>query len=65
MITRQDLKHLQSLNPVLALSILLTTHRTSPDNEQDPILVKNLVSEAKTRPREEYSPGKLDPPHFC
>lgn len=61
MINRQDLKQLKSLTPVPALSILLPTHRTSPDNKQDPIVVKNLVSEAKTRLGEEYSQRELEP----
>jgi len=61
MITRQDLTHLQSLESIPALSILLPTHRTSPDNKQDPILVKNLVNEAKVRLGEEYSKRELEP----
>ena len=61
MITRSDLKQLQSLNPVPALSILLPTHRTFPDNKQDPIRVKNLVDEAKARLTEEFSSRELEP----
>jgi hypothetical protein len=48
MITRQYLKQLQSLINVPAVSILLPTHGTSPDNKQDPIPAKNLVDEAKS-----------------
>ncbi|WP_017300960.1 hypothetical protein [Nodosilinea nodulosa] len=61
MITRHDLKELQSLTTVPALSILLPTHRTSPDNRQDPIVVKNLVSEATERLAKEFSDRDLDP----
>ncbi|PSB18589.1 hypothetical protein C7B65_14945 [Phormidesmis priestleyi ULC007] len=61
MITRQDLKQLQSLIKVPALSILLPTHRTSPDNKQDPIRVKNLVDEATGRLAEEFSSRELEP----
>lgn len=61
MLTRQDLKQLQSLINVPAVSILLPTHRTSPDNKQDPIRVKNLVDEAKTRLGEEFSQRELEP----
>lgn len=61
MINRQDLKQLQSLTNIPALSILLPTHRTSPDNKQDPILVKNLVSEATERLSEEFSNRELAP----
>jgi hypothetical protein len=61
MITRHDVKELQSLTKVPALSILLPTHRTSPDNKQDPILVKNLVNEAKDRLSQEFSTRDLEP----
>lgn len=61
MITRHDLKALQALTKVPALSILLPTHRTSPDNRQDPILVKNLVAEAKNRLSQEFSARDLEP----
>ncbi|MBD2250529.1 hypothetical protein [Nostoc parmelioides] len=61
MITHQDLKQLQSLTKVPALSILLPTHRTSPDNKQDPILVKNLVSEATRRLDKEFTSRQLEP----
>ncbi len=61
MINRRDLKQLQSLKSIPALSILLPTHRTSPDNKQDPIRVKNLVDEATTRLSEEFSNRELEP----
>lgn len=61
MITRHDVKELQSLTQVPALSILLPTHRTSPDNKQDPILVKNLVNDAKDRLSQEFSARDLEP----
>ena len=61
MITRHDLQQLQSLTYIPALSILLPSHRTSPDNKQDPILVKNLVDEAVSRPAAEFSRRELEP----
>ena len=61
MITRHDLKELQALTKVPALSIVLPTHRTSPDNKRDPILVKNLVNEAKDRLSQEFSNRDLAP----
>ncbi|MGL6281065.1 MAG: hypothetical protein ACRC2J_01505, partial [Microcoleaceae cyanobacterium] len=61
MITRQDLKELQSFTYVPALSILLPTHRTSPDNKQDPIRVKNLVDEAKSRLSEQFAAREIEP----
>ncbi len=61
MITRQDLNYLQSLLKVPALSILLPTHRAFPENKQDPILVKNLVSEATERLGAEFPQRELEP----
>ena len=61
MITRHDLKELQALTKVPALSLLLPTHRTSPENKQDPIRVKNLVKEATDRLSEEFSTRELEP----
>ncbi len=61
MINRQDLIQLQSLRSRPALSLLLPTHRTSPENKQDPILVKNLVNEARARLSEEFSKRELAP----
>lgn len=61
MITRHDLDQLQSLTRVPALSILLPTHRTSPNNKQDPIRVKNLVDEATQRLGAEFSQRELEP----
>ncbi|WP_217481715.1 hypothetical protein [Nostoc sp. TCL240-02] len=61
MITRQALKQLQFLSNVPALSILLSTHRTSPDNKQDPIRVKNLVDEATKRLATEFTNHELEP----
>lgn len=46
---RQDILELQSHRSHPSLSILLTTHRTSPDNKRDPIVLKNLVTEATER----------------
>lgn len=61
MITRQDLNHLQSFIKIPALSILLQTHRSFPDNKQDPVRVKNLVDEAKERLAAEFSQRDLEP----
>lgn len=41
-----DLKKIVSENCV---SIILNTHRTSPDNQNDPIKLKNLIKEAEHR----------------
>ncbi len=41
---RQDLKYLREQSGYPAVSITLPTHKTFPDNRQDPILLKNLLS---------------------
>jgi hypothetical protein len=46
---RRDLIDLQAHRSHPSLSILLPTHRTAPDNRRDPILLKNLVTEATNR----------------
>lgn len=42
----QRLKNVFSEN---AITIILNTHRTLPDNQKDPLLLKNLIKEAETR----------------
>ncbi len=44
-----DVRRLQAMQGFPALSILLPTHRTTPENRQDPIRLKNLVKEAAGR----------------
>ncbi|NJM05385.1 hypothetical protein HC891_02885 [Candidatus Gracilibacteria bacterium] len=52
---RKDLQHLQAIESYPSLTIILPTHRTSPDNQQDPIRLKNLVKEAQDRLLSEFS----------
>lgn len=47
--TRHDVRALQAHRVFPSISILLPTHRTSPDNKRDPILLKNLLKEASER----------------
>src|SRR5262249_14930732 len=61
MIHRSDLRQLQSVNEYPSVSILAPTHRTSPDNKQDPIRVKNLVAETKNRLLGEFSAREMEP----
>jgi hypothetical protein len=37
-----------------AVTILISTHRTFPDNKQDSIHLKNLIAEAERRLYEQY-----------
>lgn len=58
---RHDVMVLQQMNGYPSLTITLPTHRTSPDNRQDPIRVKNLVSQASDRLLGEFSKREVEP----
>ncbi|MFN4295052.1 MAG: hypothetical protein ACK4JD_13080, partial [Thermoflexales bacterium] len=46
---RQEILLLQQMRSTPSVTITMPTHRTSPDNKQDPIRLKNLVVEATNR----------------
>lgn len=48
------LKKLKDVQSVCCVSVIFNTHRTRPDNMQDPILLKNLVKEAEERLSNDY-----------
>ena len=52
---RSDLKLLQSVNEYPSVSILMPTHRHFPENQQDPIRLKNLAKQVETRLLAEFS----------
>jgi hypothetical protein len=52
---RSELKKLQSIKEYPSVSILMPTHRHFPENQQDPIRLKNLVKRAETRLLGEFS----------
>lgn len=52
---------LQQISSYPALTITLPTHRTSPENRQDPIRVKNLMEQAASRLLAEYSKQDITP----
>src|SRR5262245_50178661 len=56
-----DLHELQDIHTYPCLTITLPTHRTSPDIKQDPIRVKNLVSEGLNRLLGEFSKREVAP----
>ncbi len=58
---RHDLRDLQAVHEYPCLTITLPTHRTFPDNKQDPIRVKNLVTEATNRLLGQFSKRELSP----
>lgn len=43
------LKRLKDTVSENCVTIILNTHRTSPDNKKDPLTLKNLIKDAKTR----------------
>lgn len=55
---QQDVRLLQKMTGHPCLTITLPTHRTTPENQQDPVRLKNLVTEAKNRLLSEF--GKRD-----
>ncbi len=58
---RKELQQLQDMRDYPSLSILAPTHRTAPDNLQDPIRIKNLVSEATSRLHDEFPKRDVEP----
>ena len=58
---KHDVQLLQQVRGYPAVSILLPTHRTSPDNRQDPIRTRNLIQEASDRLLQEFSRREIEP----
>ena len=58
---QHEIHLLQQISGYPALTITLPTHRTSPDNRQDPIRVKNLVDQAASRLLAEFSKRDIAP----
>ena len=54
MICRTELKRLQSHNDYPSISLLAPTHRTSPANKRDRIVVKNLLAKGLDRLHDEF-----------
>ena len=49
------LEELKNVKSDCCITILLQTHRTLPENEKDPIVLKNLIKEAEQRLKERFS----------
>lgn len=49
-----SLEKLKNVASDCCITIILQTHRTSPDNEQDSIFLKNLVKETESRLRADF-----------
>lgn len=50
----ETIKKLQTMESTPSVTITLPTYRTSPDNQKDPIRLKNLVTEAVSRLESEH-----------
>ncbi len=57
---QQDVKTLMAMRAMPSVTITMPAHRTSPDNKQDPIRLKNLVGEASTRLLADFSKRDVD-----
>jgi hypothetical protein len=55
------LKRVKNVTGEVCVSVILNTHRTRPDNQQDIILLKNLVKEAEERLLNEYDKRYIEP----
>jgi hypothetical protein len=58
---RKQIEELQAIRAYPSLSIISPTHRTAPDNLQDPIRVKNMVREGVARLMDEFSLREAGP----
>jgi len=56
---RHDVYLLQQINGYPAVTITLPTHRTAPENRQDPIRVKNLVKQVADRLLQEFGKREI------
>jgi hypothetical protein len=57
---KKMLKKLAAHSGDASVTIIAKTHRTRPDNLQDPILIKNLIKEAEHRLLDEYTKDVAD-----
>ncbi|HOE70850.1 MAG TPA: hypothetical protein PLE10_04665 [Brevefilum sp.] len=58
---RHDVRLVQQIMGYPCVSITLPTHRTAPENRQDPVRVKNLVREAVNRLLNEFPKREVEP----
>lgn len=58
---RHDVQLVQQIMGYPCISITLPTHRTSPQNRQDPVRVKNLVRQAADRLLKEFPKREMEP----
>ena len=58
---RHDVHMVQQMMGYPCISITLPSHRTSPENQQDPVRVKNLVRQAADRLLDEFPKREMEP----
>ncbi len=58
---RHDVHLIQQIMGYPCISITLPTHRTAPQNRQDPVRVKNLVRQAADRLLDEFPKREMEP----
>jgi len=58
---RHDVHLVQQIMGYPCVSITLPTHRTAPQNRQDPVRVKNLVRQAADRLLDEFPKREMEP----
>ncbi len=58
---RREIQLLQHITSNPCVTITLPTHRTSPDNKQDPIRLKNLINGAAERLVRDYGKREVEP----
>lgn len=58
---KREVRTIQAMNTYPSISILMPTHRTAPDNRQDPIRLKNLITETLNRLTQEFSGRNIAP----
>lgn len=46
---KAKLKELKDFKSENCVRVILNTHRTMPDNQKDPLVLKNLIKEAEQR----------------
>ncbi len=57
----RDIRLLNQIHGDPCLTITLPTHRTSPENRQDPVRLKNLIAQATDRLFHEYPRRQVEP----
>lgn len=57
--SRKVFDQVKDYNQYPCVTIMLPTHRTAPDNKQDEIVLKNLISEVNNRLSEEFNKRDL------